>query len=127
VVLTKEQILSADDIKTETVLVPEWGGDVIVRGLSGVERDAYEMAVYRPDGKLTNNPRNIRSQLVARSCVDENGKRLFTSLDAEQLGKKSGAALDRVFEVAAKLSGIRKEDIEEIAKNSQDDQSEGSG
>lgn len=126
-VLTKEQILGADDIKTETVSVPEWGGDVLVRGLSGVERDAYEMAVYRPDGKLTSSPRNIRSQLVARSVVDENGKRVFTSLDAEQLGKKSGAALDRVFEVAARLSGIRKEDIEEIAKNSQDDQSEGSG
>jgi hypothetical protein len=67
VVLTKEQILSADDIKTETVLVPEWGGDVIVRGLSGVERDAYEMAVYRPDGKLTNNPRSGFSLRWTRS------------------------------------------------------------
>ena len=41
-VLSKEQILQADDLKTETVEVPEWGGDVLLRELRGRERDAFE-------------------------------------------------------------------------------------
>lgn len=122
--LTRDQILQADDIKTETVPVPEWGGEVIVRGLTGAERDAWEIAVTTEEGKRVTN---LRAQLVARSVVDENGKKLFTSLDAELLGKKSGKAIDRVYEVAAKLSGIRKEDIDELAKNSPDGPNEGSG
>lgn len=125
--LSREQILEADDIKTEVVNVPEWGGDVIVRGLSGVERDAWEISVSMENGKQTRSPRNIRAQLVVRAVVDDQEKKLFKPMDAEALGKKSGKALDRVYEVAAKLSGIRDEDIDELAKNSPEDQSEDSG
>ena len=43
--LTKEQMLAADDIKSERVEVPEWGGDVMVRGLTGTQRDAWEASM----------------------------------------------------------------------------------
>ena len=125
--LTRDEILNADDIQREVVPVPEWGGEVIVRGLTGVERDAWEIAISLENGKPNKNPRNVRAQLVARACVDAEGKKLFRPMDAELLGKKSGKALDRVYEVAAKLSGIRSEDIEELAKNLPEDPSEDSG
>lgn len=125
--LTRDDILNANDIQTETVNVPEWGGDVTVKGLSGVERDAWEIAISMENGKPTKNPRNIRAQLVVRAVVDSEGRKLFRSIDAEALGKKSGKALDRVYEVAARLSGIRAEDIEEMAKNLPQDPSEDSG
>ena len=38
--LSRDSILKASDIKTETVPVPEWGGDVNLRGHSGEELDA---------------------------------------------------------------------------------------
>jgi len=44
--LNKEQILRADDLKTEEVDVPEWGGSVRVRVLTGTERDAFESSIY---------------------------------------------------------------------------------
>lgn len=125
--LSRDDILNANDIETETVPVPEWGGEVTVKGLSGVERDAWEIAISMENGKPTKNPRNIRAQLVVRSVVDAEGKKVFRPTDVEALGKKSGKALDRVYEVAARLSGIRAEDVEEIAKNLPEDQNEGSG
>ena len=38
-ILNREQILAANDVKTRIVDVPEWGGSVIVRGLTSLERD----------------------------------------------------------------------------------------
>ena len=39
--LSRDAILQREDIKTEDVEVPEWGGTVRVRGMSGVQRDAF--------------------------------------------------------------------------------------
>ncbi len=39
--LTREQILQSDDLPRETVQVPEWGGEVQVRTMTGTDRDAF--------------------------------------------------------------------------------------
>jgi hypothetical protein len=117
-VLGREQILKADDVTTEEVAVPEWGGSVLVRGLTGRQRDEFEAALIERRGKrAVPNTDNIRAKLVARCCVDEAGQRLFTDADAGELGNRSGAALDRVYEVAARLSGIGDEDLEELTED----------
>lgn len=127
-ILTREQILQANDIITETVSVPEWGGEVLVRGLSGSERDGFEDATLEQKGKSRRvNLANVRARLCALSIVDENGKRMFSDEDVRALGRKSAAALDRVFSAAQRLSGLSDEDVEELAKNSGGGQSEDSG
>lgn len=126
--LSKDDILNADDLPSEVVEVPEWGGSVIVRTLTGSERDAFEMSCVRRVGKSTTQDlKNIRAKLVVRAVVSDDGKRLFADGEVELLGKKSSSALDRLYDVAARLSGIREEDIEELAKNSTSGQSEDSG
>lgn len=116
--LSREQIIGADDRKTEDVAVPEWGGTVRVRALSGAERDAYEAGIVslRGDGTKSVNLKNLRGRLVSLSCVDEDGARLFTDEDAIALGDKSASALERVFDVARKLSGLSEDDVEELAE-----------
>src|SRR5512139_3678645 len=97
--LTREQILKAADIQTERVAVPEWGGEVLVRGMSGAERDAFEASIVATDGKKTRvEMKNIRARMAALCMVDENGKRLFSQADLDELGMKSAAALNRVYE-----------------------------
>lgn len=113
-ILTMDQILSADDLKKELVEVPEWGGHVYIKALTGKERDKMEAAVITGPGER--NFSNIRAKLVSLSVVDEEGVRLFTFEDAEKLGDKSAAVLDRLFAVAQKLSGMTKKDIDELAK-----------
>lgn len=116
--LARDDILKAQDLPTERVFVSEWNGEVIVRGLTAAERDAFEQSIVETRGKNTRmNLKNIRAKLVAMTVVDEQGNRLFSDEDAEWLGKKSAAALDRIFAVAQRLSGLRPEDVEELAGN----------
>lgn len=125
--LTRDQILGADDLLFEDVPVPEWGGTVRVRGLSGAERDDFEAGVVQVKGKKTSmNLRNLRARLVALAVVGADGKRLFADSDVRALGHKSAAALQRVFEAAQRLSGLSDEDVEELTKNSDSDQSDDS-
>ena len=117
--LSKTAILTAQDLQTEDVEVPEWGGAVRVRSFTGRERDAFEASMVRGEGRdrkvdLT----NMRARLVGLTVIDETGQRLFTDEEVDLLGAKSGAALDRVFAVAQKLNGLSGTDVEELAKNS---------
>lgn len=117
--LTREQILEAQDLQTEQVEVPEWGGAVLVRGLTGAQRGDYLQGLVIFDGKGNRTGVNLKNthRLVALCLVDENGKRLFTDADMKDLGGKSGAALERVETVALRLSGLDREDVEELTEN----------
>lgn len=120
--LDKNMILNADDIKTDAVDVPEWGGTVLVKALNGAERDSFEASIVTGSGNnVKMNMENIRAKLVVRSIVGEDGKRLFSDSDAEILANKSAAALDRVFTIAQALSGIGEKDLKEMVKNSEAD------
>ena len=110
--LSKEAILAAEDTRTEEVEVPEWGGSVLVRGMTGRERDDFESSMLIQDGgQAGRDLRNTRAKLVAKCAVDGDGRRLFADDDVAALGEKSAAALVRVFEVAARLSGLDEEDV----------------
>ncbi len=127
-ILSRDQILAAHDIATETVSVPEWGGEVIVRGMTGTDRDAFEASVVNMrDGTAAVDMRNVRAKLVASCVVGEDGARLFTDDDVLALGAKSAQALGRVFEVAQRLSGLTKEDVATLGKASASGANAGSG
>lgn len=116
--LGKEAILGADDIRTQRVTVPEWGGDVMIRGLTGTERDRWEAGLSVQRGKQrVPNLVNFRARLVVQCAVDETGQRIFHDGDIDALAGKSGSALDKLYEAAAKLSGISDEDVEELTKD----------
>jgi len=127
--LTREEILSADDLKTEAVPVPEWGdgAEVLVSVLDGERREYFErMAQERKDSKVSAED-HFRATLLASVLVDESGNRLFSDEDIPALNKKSSVVLDRLFTVAQRVNCSRKEDIEELAKNYGRAPSESSG
>lgn len=126
--LSREQIIGSDDRKTQDVAVPEWGGTVRVRALSGRERDAYEAGIVTlaGDGSKRVSLENIRARLVSLSVVDDAGNRIFTDEDIVALGGKSASALERVFDVARKLSGLGEDDVEELAEGFDDAPNDGS-
>ena len=106
--LTKDQIFEASDLKTQTVNVPEWGGSVAVRSMTGADRDAFEdsMITVLPDGTRAPNMTNMRAKLIALTVVDEAGNRLFEAADFDRLACKSASALERVFAAAQALNGL---------------------
>jgi len=112
--LTRDQILQADDATAalQTVEVPEWGGTVHVRVMTGTQRDRWEANVTGDPG---NNP---RARLATYTLCDEQGKPLFTEADIISLGGKSVTALDRVLAAAMRANALGPDATEEAAKNS---------
>lgn len=125
--LSGAEILAADDLKREWVDVPEWGGGVYVRSMPGLALDRYEQGMLSrrtvekdKDGKekaVKVNLENVRAELVVLAACDEKGEPLFTTEQVEALGKKSGAALNRVVAAAQRLNGMSQRDLEQLAKN----------
>lgn len=112
--LNKEAILGASDLKTEDVEVAEWGGSVRVRNMTGAERDAFGASLM-VDGKI--DPKGYRVKLLARCIVDENGASLFSEADIDALNGKSNQALERVFAVADRLNSVGEVAVEAQVKN----------
>ena len=103
-ILTREQIASAQDLKHEDVSVPEWGGTVRVRVMTGLEREAFSASLMGANGKP--DMKNYKLGLVATCMVGEDGKPLFGLDEVQFLGDKSAVALERVFSAAEKLNGV---------------------
>ncbi|MCM1972333.1 phage tail assembly chaperone [Streptomyces sp. G1] len=123
-----DDILGADDVVIEPVTVPEWGGRVVlVRGLSGEERDAWEASIrkIRPslskkgEQEIVVDQTNARAKLLVKCIVRADGSRVFTDQQAPALGRKNGKALDRLYDVATRLSGLSDDEEQVIEGNSE--------
>jgi hypothetical protein len=129
-ILKRDEILAANDIVIELVDVPEWSEDkkaqVYVKGMTGAERDRFESSIVKQRGKeQVMDLADIRAKLASLTICDENGKRLFTDADTKALGQKSASALQRVFGIAQRLSGIGDEDVKELAEGVKTDPFDG--
>lgn len=124
--LSKSDILAVDDRQVEDIEVPEWGGEVRMRGLTGKQRDSYEASILdQRGGERKVVLANARAKLVALCAIDENGTRLFSGDEISQLGNKSAVALERLFDAARRLSGMSERDLEKLTENFDDDPSDG--
>lgn len=103
-ILSREQILAAHDLQSEEVPVPEWGGSVRVRMMTGAERDALGASLLGADRKVDMSQYRIR--LLAACLVDEAGVPLFAPDEVGLLAAKSGVALDRVYRVAERINDV---------------------
>lgn len=119
--LTREQILGADDIQTESVSVPDWGGSVNVWMMTGRERAQLELQVNKASAKKNGQSGlAVFRELLAVECIrDDAGKKLFTRVDIVALSAKSGRALDTVADVAMKLNGMKAEEVDELVGKSE--------
>jgi NADH:ubiquinone oxidoreductase subunit len=112
--LTKDQILSADDLGLLKVDVPEWGGAVHIRVMAVSERDAYEREWI---GKKETGVENFRTKFLQRVLCDEAGNLLFTASETDKLAQKSARVMTRLWEKAMKHNALMESDVQELAKN----------
>ena len=109
--LTRDQILQADDLRHVDVDVPEWGGTIRIRTMTGKERQKYQGIVADAKGKM---PADFMETFISLCAIDEKGKALFADGDVKALGEKSAVALNRVFEAALALNGTTDKGVEDI-------------
>lgn len=116
--LNRDLILESKDLPREEVEIPEWGGSVFVRTMTGEERDAFDARLYKERDKGGEEGiRNISALVAVMTVVDRNGNRLFTEADIVPLGRKSSGALVRIWKVAQRLNVLGPKAEEELAKN----------
>lgn len=108
----RDDILSRDDIKRKTIPVPEWEAHITVRSMTGLERVKYFQRVQ-------SNPEDMFAWLVVTCAEDTDGKPIFQKSDVSQVNGKSGAALQRIAEVATQLSGLDDDAEARAEKNSE--------
>lgn len=116
--LSKKDILAAQDLKHEEVDVPEWGGSVMVYGLTGKQRGELEASVVEMKGQTqVMHIQNLKVLMCSMAIRDESGRRMFDSDEIDDLGAKSAQALERIYNVAQRLSGMAPEEVERLSKN----------
>jgi len=119
--LSKAAILAAKDTKlSEALPVPEWGGEVYIKTLSGTERDAFE------DAYAENKMKAFRCRFLVLTLSDDKGQRLFADGDVGDLGSKSSVVINRLFEAAWKHNAFTNEAVESLGEGSPDGLSGGS-
>lgn len=127
-VMTRDQILATPKPSSQEIDlsdIPGWG-NVRVKDLTAGERDHIEqscvverLVIVKGKKKLRKDTSiaNIRAKFVAACVVDDDGKRLFSEQDVQQLSDLNARAIDRIFTVIQERNGLRDEDLEELAGN----------
>jgi type II secretory pathway component PulK len=133
-ILNRDQVRAAQDRKPIPVQIPEWGGEVPVRGLSGTGKSDFEVwatqiktdsegrLIYKADksGMETEAPtldrlKLSKYKLITLTAENEDGTPMFEESDMGWLAEKSGAATEKLFDVAAALSGLSSADVNKLA------------
>ena len=115
--LSKKAILEAKDIKTKEVEVPEWGGSVCIRVISGADRDVFEQAYSEKKMDA------FRTRFLVLTLCDTSGERLFTNDEVEALNGKSSKVLNRLFDAAWEFMAFSPAAVEALGYDSPCDQS----
>jgi hypothetical protein len=124
--ITRAQILKADDLTWEDVPVPEWKEkdetdipEVRLLSLTGTQRDDFEAksVTQGKGGTQKMNLSNFRARLLALCMVDESNKRMFSDIDVNLLGQKNAGVLERLFDKAREMNGMSEKDVEELTED----------
>lgn len=108
--------LEDDGVFVEKVTIPGSIEHIFMAKKSAKDRDDWEQEVGKTKGKNKHaNVRNFRASLVAMCACREDGTPFFP--DWRKAVKKIGARwaekIDPIYEVAAKLNGVRAQDEDE--------------
>lgn len=121
--LGRAQIDAAVDRKWEDIPVPEWGGEVRVMELTSTDRGYIEAGLIAAKGQSAelrvDALKSNRERTVALALVDENFQRLYSNKDVAKLGEKSGQVIDRLYQVAVRLSGMNPAAVKAAEGNSE--------
>lgn len=133
--ITRQQ-LDGLQLKRKLLDVPDWATpeqaergevpQVLIRELTGAERDNYEngMMTIRNKGKQverTLNLANARARFVALIMINEDGTRMYTDKEVYLVGKLPAAGLDYVWTQGNKLSGITEDEQEQLEEIAEED------
>jgi len=101
--LSLDDIRAADQLRIETVDVPDWGGSVCVREMSALEHIAMASAAEAGGMEQV-------IVLLALTMCDDQGNLIFADVESARdvLGKKKAATLFQIAGHAMKINGMER-------------------
>ena len=109
--LSRDDILKANDLKTVDIEVPEWDGTVRLRVVTSKERHRFQSDIAKAKDGI---PPDFMEKFLVACAVDEKGNQLFSDEDVQTLRNKSAVVLTKLFNEAAALNGMTDAAMEDI-------------
>lgn len=108
--LSRDDILNAQDFRTDEVDVPEWGGTVLVRELSAPEMLKVRFRTFEEEEggfriNLAEYAENIPA-MISWCVIDERGVSILSIDDVNRLSAKSVRPANRIITKIMKLSRL---------------------
>ena len=122
----RDKILAAQDIPSEVVTIPEWGVDVLVRGMSAGDRITLMQNAFDQTTQQVNMSIVYPDVVVACAFDPDSTEPIFTEADKAAILAKSSAAVERLANVGLRLSGIGKDEQDAAGKDSSKSQKDDS-
>jgi len=120
--LTRDQIISLQDVTTKEIQVPAWKDSVFIKKLTRGQQDEYARRRFTTstmkDGANVESDLNLFGHdawIVSQAVCDEDGKRILKNSDVAKLNEKDGETIGTIALEIVTFSGMR-EDIEELEK-----------
>lgn len=114
----KEKILNANDTVGKSLRVDEWDVTVHLKRMTVAETMNFQQTISL--GDEDDNTTGLRNMVafVSTCMCDEQGNRIFSDDELNLLDTRSTDVIQRIFDEAAKLNGMGKDDDGEEAKKS---------
>ena len=110
---TREKLLGLSR-KSQTVNIE--GVTVIVKEMTAGEGADYENSLYKiVNGKPIVNTTNAKAKLIALTCFDEQGEKLFDMKDLEQVKLLPNSVSAKLFDIATEINKLEAD--EDAVKN----------
>jgi hypothetical protein len=105
--LTLAAIAASVDIPTEVVEVPEWGGSVLVQGLTKAQAAAvFDACMVEGEGSAkTIDPKKLEAELLLACVVEPK----LSAADLAVLEAKANAPVQRVAMACVRVAGLDKD------------------
>lgn len=114
----REKILATEDIESETITVPSWGVDLLIKGMSAGERVLLMQNAYDSNTEQVNMSKVYPDVVVSCAHDPETEEPVFTKADKEAILGKSSAAIEMIANAGLRLSGIGAEAQDAAGKDS---------
>lgn len=106
--LTKEQLLKTVKRPSVKVEMPEFGGEILLRGISAGELMTFQKSIEKPskkNGEFEIDRETFGPKLLVRCIVDKDGNRVFADEEWESFNGWPVSAFQRATAAALKLNG----------------------
>lgn len=121
-ILNADTIFKVKDIKEREMKIEEWGGAIIVRGLTSIDHERLtQSSTEGPIGERQFNMVGYQAKVVILCSYDgfakDGGKRIFEKGHLPMLMEKASGPIAAIATLAHELSGIGKGAVDRFQKN----------